>query len=57
MLYQKFRHSSGCSFPLNPGVTEYVVADVASVSLQPAIANALLSLSRWSTTIEPKNVI
>ena len=42
MLYQKLRHSLGCSFPLKTGVLMIVVADAPpSVSLVPAIANAL----------------
>ena len=27
IVYQKLKHSTGCSFPLNPGVIKSVVAD------------------------------
>ena len=41
MEYQKFKHSFGCSTPLNPGVIRKVVANVALVSSDPAIAKFL----------------
>ena len=42
ILYQKFKHSRGCSFPLKPGVVKMVVAELASLSFVPATAKALL---------------
>lgn len=38
IVYQKFRHSRLCSFPIKPGEVRIVVAGCASVSLVPAIA-------------------
>ena len=48
MSYQKLRHSLGCSAPLNPGVVRIVVAELASVSFAPAIANFLSPFPSWS---------
>ena len=38
IVYQKVKHSCGCSFPTKPGVISSVVALLASLSSDPAIA-------------------
>ena len=48
IVYQKFKHVLGCSFPLNPGDKRDVVAELASASSHPAIAKFLSPFPAWS---------
>ena len=48
IVYQKFKHVLGCSFPLNPGDKRDVVAELASASSHPAIAKFLSAFPAWS---------
>ena len=48
IVYQKVRHSCGCSFPTKPGVISRVVALLASLSSDPAIAKIFSAEPVWS---------
>ena len=55
-VYQKFKHSFLCSFPINPGDARIVVADLsASVSLAPDIAKYRLVFPVGSKSNENEN--